>query len=123
LIEFLLHSEAGDEVARRLASEKETAHAPHVSDLEVLHALRRFVRRSMITEQAGWEAVVVLFQLEMTRWDHVDMLPAVWALRENLTPYDAAYIALAEALDAPLLTCDARLASAPGHEAKVELIG
>jgi predicted nucleic acid-binding protein len=56
------------------------------------------------------------------RYPHDFLLPRVWELRESLTAYDAVYVALAEALDAPLLTCDRRLATAPGHQARVELV-
>jgi predicted nucleic acid-binding protein len=50
-------------------------------------------------------------------------LPCIWKLRENITAYDATYVALAEALDAPIVTCDAPLARAPGRRARIELIG
>jgi predicted nucleic acid-binding protein len=58
----------------------------------------------------------------MTRYRHTHLLPRIWALRANLTAYDATYVTLAEALDAPLLTRDQRLAVAPAHSARIELV-
>jgi predicted nucleic acid-binding protein len=58
----------------------------------------------------------------LTRYPHRGLLPRVWALRDNLTAYDAVYVALAEALDAPLVTRDRRLAAGPGHQAVVEVV-
>ena len=60
--------------------------------------------------------------LSLTRYPHEDLLPRIWALKDNLTAYDAAYVALAEALDAPLITRDRRLAASPGHSARIELV-
>ena len=68
------------------------------------------------------QALDDLAALDLTRWPHDVLLPRVWQLRSNLSAYDAAYVALAEALRAPLLTCDRRLAAAPGHRALIELI-
>lgn len=73
-------------------------------------------------ERAGL-ALEHLAQLDLTRYGHDLLLPRIWALRANLTAYDAAYVALAEALDAVLLTCDGRIAAAPGSAARVELLG
>lgn len=61
--------------------------------------------------------------MPIQRYPHIEVLERIWALRHNISAYDAAYVALAEALDAPLLTCDARLAAAPGHTARIELVG
>jgi len=63
-----------------------------------------------------------LASVDLHRHAHLDLLPRAWKLRENITSYDAMYVALAEALDAPFLTCDAPLAKAPGHRATIELI-
>ena len=63
-----------------------------------------------------------LADFPLHRYGHEFMLPRIWELRDNLTAYDAAYVALAEALDAPLLTRDARLAAAPGHRARIEVV-
>ena len=67
------------------------------------------------------EALEILQWLPLQRYAHEQFLARIWELRHGITAYDAAYVALAEALDAPLLTCDARLASAAGHHARIEL--
>ena len=84
--------------------------------------LRRYVRDKTITAQRGQEALDDLGDLPLNRYPHDFLLSRVWDLRANLTAYDAAYVALAELLDAPLLTRDRGIASAPGHHATVELI-
>lgn len=61
--------------------------------------------------------------LPLTRYPHAPFVGRAWALRENITAYDAAYVALAEALDAPLLTTDGRLARSTGHNARMEFVG
>lgn len=68
------------------------------------------------------EALEDLLDLSLTRYPHDVMLGRIWQLRDNLTAYDAAYVALAEALDASLVTCDSTLRSASGHEARIEVI-
>lgn len=78
--------------------------------------------RSAITAHRGTLALRRLADLSLITHDHDLLLDRVWELRDNLTAYDAVYVALAEALDAPLLTCDARMASAPGHRARIELL-
>ena len=83
--------------------------------------LRRCVREKAISEQRGEEALEDLRDLPLNRYPHDFLLPRVWELRATLTAYDAVYVALAEVLDAPLLTCDGRIASAPGHHASIEL--
>ena len=72
--------------------------------------------------ERGDEALVDLADLDVARHPHEPLLPAIWRLRSHLTAYDAAYVALAEVLDAPLVTCDTRLAAAPGHSAHIQLI-
>ena len=76
----------------------------------------------MSTDRAA-EAIADLAGLDLHRHAHLDLLPRAWRLRENVTTHDAVYIALAEALDAPLITCDGPLAKAPGHRARIEVIG
>ncbi len=84
--------------------------------------LRRYVRDRTITEQRGKEALEDLGGLPLSRYPHDFLIPRIWELRTTLTAYDAAYVALAELLDAHLLTCDRKIASAPGHRAKVEVV-
>ena len=61
--------------------------------------------------------------MRLTRYSHGPFIERIWELRENVAAYDAAYVALAEALDAPMITTDARLAQAPGHSARIEMYG
>ena len=75
-----------------------------------------------MTAERGLEGLARLDDLGIVRYAHVLLLPRIWGLRHNMTAFDAAYVALAEVLDAPLVTTDARLAAAPGHAATIELI-
>jgi len=109
-------------VAEAISSPALSLHAPELLDIEVLQVLRRYVQLGALTSERGADSVEALGQLDIARYGHAELAPRVWALRDNLTAYDAAYIALAEVLDAPLLTLDARLAAAPGHQAEVHLI-
>src|SRR5262245_62372925 len=89
-----------------------TLHAPHLLDVEVAHAIRRYAANGQIGPERGRELLADLADLPLRRHPHDWLLPRVWELRSNLTAYDALYVALAEALDAPLLTRDQRLARA-----------
>jgi len=106
----------------RLFAGGASLHAPHLLDLEVLHVLRRFERRGILRPSRAAEAVEDLLDLPLTRYPHAALADRVWELRGALTAYDAAYVALAEALHAPLLTRDAALASAAPRLARVELV-
>jgi predicted nucleic acid-binding protein len=110
----------GDRKRERLRGELLVA--PAVVDLEVLSAIRHaaFVRR--LEPRRSRQLLVDLMSMPIRRMPHGPLLPRIWALRENVTPYDAAYVALAEAIGAPLLTADARLARAPGLDCEVELL-
>jgi predicted nucleic acid-binding protein len=99
-----------------------TLHAPHLIDLEIASVLRTLEARRALTPAAATRAIVDLVALDVTRYPHDVLVPRVWQLRKNLAPYDACYVALAETLGAPLLTCDARLHATPGHGARVELV-
>jgi predicted nucleic acid-binding protein len=121
-IEWLLKSSAGIKIDRRIFSRSESLHAPHLLDIEVAQVLRRYVREKTITAQRGQEALEDLAGLPLDRYPHDFLIPRVWELRATLTAYDAVYVALAELLDAPLLTCDRRIASASGHAANVEVV-
>lgn len=121
VLEVLLDTERGRGARRRILAEDHTLHAPHLVDVEVVHVLRRYTRAAQITEQRAAQAVEDLADLPMRRYPHDRMLGRIWQLRANLTARDAAYVALAEALDCSLLTCDGALAAAPGHAARVEI--
>ncbi len=122
MIEALLRTPAAAAVDARLFEPGETLHAPHLLDVEVAQVIRRYVANGDIAADRGREALEDLADLRLRRYPHDLLLPRIWELRHNLTAYDAAYVALAEALDAPLLTRDRRLAAAAGVRARVELI-
>jgi predicted nucleic acid-binding protein len=107
-------------IAARLAGEF-TVHVPAVFDLEVLHALRGLEAGGKLTPPTLAAALSYLFELRATRYGHEHLRPRIWALRHNLTAYDAAYVALAELLEAPLLTTDRPLSRTSGHGARIEL--
>lgn len=108
-------------LASRVLHPDESLHAPHLIDLEVASVLRGLEARRLLSTADATRAISDLVGLDLARYAHDVLLPRVWQLRANLTAYDAAYIALAEHLDSPLVTCDARLAAAPGTRARVEL--
>jgi predicted nucleic acid-binding protein len=105
----------------RLAEPGQTLHVPHVFDLEVIAAMRRYVLGGVLSQNRADRALAALRDLRAVRYSHAPLRPRIWELLANLTPYDAAYVALSEALDAPLVTLDARLAEAPGVAAEVEV--
>lgn len=107
-------------LVERLAEDGDL-HGPHLIDTEVLHALRRLTLAGQLSQERAADARRDFAALALVRYPHEPFNDRVWALRHNLTAYDATFIALAEALAVPLVTCDARLASAPGHRASVEL--
>jgi predicted nucleic acid-binding protein len=104
----------------RLAADGDL-HAPHLLDVELLHSLRRLVRTGRLSEDRAADARADFADLVVVRYVQVPLADRVWELRHNLTAYDATFVALAELLDAPLVTGDARLARTPGHHATVEL--
>ena len=122
-IEWLFKSPVGTEIDRRLFSlAPVTLHVPHLLDVEIAQVLRRYVREKTIAASRGEEALQDLNDLPLNRYPHDILMPRVWELRAVLTAYDAVYIALAELLDAPLLTCDRKIALASGYRATVEVI-
>ncbi len=121
-IEWLLQTSTGHRVGRRIFSSGETLHAPHLLDVEVIQVLRRHAAQGAIAASRAEEALQDLLDLRLRRYPHRFFLRRIWELRDNLTAYDALYVVLAEALDATLLTCDGKLALAPGHHARVEVI-
>ena len=108
-------------IERRLFGSVEPVAAPHLLDVEVLHVLRKFNRTNQLSAARARQALDDLGGLAITRYGHELLRPAMWRLRNNLTAYDAAYVALAELLDAPIVTCDSRLARSRGHGASFQL--
>jgi len=122
MLEVLLGTPDGARVAERLFVPGETLHAPHLLDLEVAQVLRRYALAGDLDPARGLEALQDLFDFQLIRFPHDLFLPRIWELRRNLTAYDAAYVALAEALASPLVTRDAALASVRAHHARVEVL-
>lgn len=123
LLELLLRSENGQRVEERVFRRNETLQAPALIDLEVAQVLRRYVARGEMTPHRARSALAIVAAFPMDRYTHEALIDRIWELRDNLTAYDAAYVALAEGLRVPLVTCDARLAGAPGIRADVEVLG
>ena len=113
------HEPAPGLVAR--LSDDGDLHAPHLIDVEIVHALRGMTMRGEITDDRAADARTDFADTSLRRYPHEPLSDRIWELRHNLSAYDAVFVALAEALDAPLITCDGRLASAAGHDARVEL--
>lgn len=107
--------------ARRALSD-EQLHAPHLIDSEIANALRRQVGGQRLAVDAAWSALDHWRRLGVTRYPVVGLLDRVWELRESVSAYDAAYIALAEALNCTLLTADARLSRAPGSRCPITVV-
>jgi predicted nucleic acid-binding protein len=122
LVELLLGSPAADVVDDRLFRAGQTLHVPHLLEIEVTQVLRRHEARRQVEPLRCRQALDDLAHLRLLRYPHDFLLPRVWELRNNLTAYDALYIALAEFLNAPLLTRDRRLAAAAGHRAQIDLV-
>lgn len=112
---------AAASISRRIEGPGESLHAPHLFDVEVLHAVRRHALHGILSRARSEEVLEDLSDINISLYPHAPLAGRIWELRENLTAYDAAYVALAEALNAPLITQDARLARASGHRATVEL--
>ncbi len=120
-IDWLLQTAVGQQIEDRLYSHGESLHAPHLLDIEVAQVLRRLVREGAVSAPRADQAVQDLFDLRVTRYPHFVFLPHIWRLRDNLSAYDAAYVALTEKLGATLITRDARLASASARRVSLEL--
>jgi predicted nucleic acid-binding protein len=122
IVELLLGTDQGRRIAARIADPELGLHAPHLADVEVAQALGRYVREGELEPASAAAALEVLRALDLERHGHEPLLDRVWALRARLTAYDAVYVALAEALDSTLLTCDGRLARVPGVSRRVEVV-
>lgn len=120
-VDWLLQTPAGKQIENRIFSRNETLHAPHLLDLEVTQVLRRLVRQNIVPAIRADEAISDLEDLRVNRYPHTFLLPRICQLRNNLSSYDAAYIALAEQLGAPLITRDSQLSSKHNHSAKIEI--
>lgn len=117
----VLSADPPDPKLRQRLGDDGDLHVPHLLDVELLHALRRLVATGDLTEQRATAVRADFAQLALTRYPHHPLAGRMWELRHNLTTYDATFITLSEVLDVPLVTCDARVASAPDHRAVVEV--
>jgi predicted nucleic acid-binding protein len=121
-VDWLVQTAAARRIESRIFSRNQSLHAPELLDLEVAQVLRRLVREHELSASRAEQAIQDLLDLRITRYPHTVLLPRIWQLRHNLSAYDAAYVVLAEKLGATLLTRDARLASAAGHAATIEVV-
>ena len=122
LLEFLLQTSIGIRVEARLLRDHDELHAPHLVDVEVVQGLRRLVRMGEVSSGRADEAIVDLADLDLHRHPHVDLLARAWKLRDNVSAYDAMYVALAEAIEATIVTCDRPPSKAPGRGTPIEVI-
>jgi predicted nucleic acid-binding protein len=123
VINLLLNSPlSGVAIARRVAAERTGIIAPHLIDAEVGQVLRRFLLADEISIQRARAALTDFTELPIARYPHLPLLERAFALRANASFYDALYLALAEAIDAPLVTSDGSLARIPGVKALVEVL-
>lgn len=121
-IDWVLRSPTGSRVEAIVNEPGQSVHIPHLWIVEITQVMRRLVRAGRLTSERARQGVGDAADLTAGRYDHEPLLPRVWELRDNLSAYDAVYVALAEVLGATLVTGDARVASAPGHRAAIHYI-
>lgn len=122
LADMLLQVPSARSVTDRLLATGQTLHSPQVIDLEILQVLRRLALQGGERAVRASEALADFGVVRIVRYGHELLRQRIWELRANVTAYDAAYLALAELLDCPLVTRDARLARVPGHRVAVEVL-
>ncbi len=122
MVALLLRTAAAPAIEARLFDRRQTLHAPELIDVEVGQVLRRYTISGQLDAERGEAAVTDLSEFPMRRHSHGVLMQRVWALRHNLSAYDAIYLALAESLDAALLTDDRRLATAARQHSSVKLL-
>jgi predicted nucleic acid-binding protein len=122
VVEIVLRMPAAAALERRLFEPALTAYAPHLLDIEVAQAIRRSAASGYIAPERGRQALADVADFPLHRYPHGFLLQQVWDLRNNLSAYDAVYVALAKILDAPLLTRDRRLANTASRHARIEVV-
>jgi predicted nucleic acid-binding protein len=122
LVDLFIGRPGAGSIFERLFRGRVQLHAPHSIDGEVLSAIFKLWRRRLLTDQHVDEIVDIYGGLTIERHLTTHLLDRIWRLRHNVSPYDAAYVALAESLNLPLLTRDARLSRSSGHTATIEYI-
>ncbi len=123
LVDLVADDHAAGRTARSILADHGGGSVPDLADVETVHVLRRLWLAGDISLRRFDSAVEYLASLPLMRHPSLPLLPRVFSLRNNLTPYDAVYVALAEALDCPLVTVDGRLARSPGIRCDVQLVG
>lgn len=121
VVELVVGTRSGARIMQRISDPGISLHSLELLDLEVLHVLRRYERTGAVSSTRAGEAYRNLLDLDVRRHGHEPLLSRIWSRRHNLTAYDAAYVTLAEILDAPLLTTDRRLAGVPALPVPVEV--
>ena len=121
VVELLTNGPLADSLRRDLAGRGESFIVPHLLDVEVVSALRSLVAGQRIDSHRSDQLLTGLAALPAERYAHTPLVGRIWELRHNFTAYDAVYIALAEATNSVLYTCDAKLSK--GHRAQVALFG
>jgi predicted nucleic acid-binding protein len=106
----------------RAALAAEQVHVPHLVDSEIASGMRRHVRAGSVAADEGWTALGTWRRLGLTRHPVAGLLERIWQLRDNLSAYDASYVALAETLGCAVLTADARLSRAPGLRCPITVV-
>ncbi|WP_462330413.1 type II toxin-antitoxin system VapC family toxin [Thiohalocapsa halophila] len=122
LVDLLLRVNDAPALTDTLLEPARTLNAPQLIDIEVAQTLRRYARNGELPPARGRAALDDLADLPLERYAHTLLLPRIWDYRDNLTAYDATYLALADALDCPVWTRDARFAHAPPAIGRVRLI-
>lgn len=122
VVDVVISADGGAALINQLDEQRGVLIAPEILDLEVLQALRRHLRLGAIDDVRALAGLTMLDELNVERFSHRFLAGRIWALRDNLTAYDAAYVALAEALDVPLWTRDAKLRGVSGVSARVEVL-
>lgn len=121
VVELVVGTRSGARIMQRISDPGISLHSPELLDLEVLHVLRRYERTGVVSAPRAGEAYRNFLDLDVRRHGHEPLLSRIWSRRHNLTAHDAAYVTLAEILDAPLLTTDRRLAGVPALPVPVEV--
>jgi predicted nucleic acid-binding protein len=122
IAEILFMTPAADAIMDRIYTDDEPLVAPHVIDLEIAHVVRRRLLAREIDYDLAEGMIGAFQQIPINRFPHDALLGRIWTLRNNITAYDAAYVALAEVLEAPLVTRDRRLSQSRGHIARIEYV-
>ncbi|MFZ5619260.1 MAG: type II toxin-antitoxin system VapC family toxin [Pseudomonadota bacterium] len=121
-LELFLVTPRAASIEKRLDDAGRGLVAPEVIDLEILQTLRRLARDNRLPAFRVEAALDIFRHAPIERYSHRLLHARIWALKENLTAYDAAYFALAELIDAPLWTRDEKFRSVPGHGVRIEIL-